>query len=193
MIRTMLIAACMSAVLAIGQAKAATYQWNFEDVLGSGTVNGLLHLADDNDGTFSASSVTVTSDPSGFLNSELTELALGANFAETSTLNTFTVSGGEIVDALFASIVPVSDPGASGPDSGVTLIFNPAFNAGIGTPSLLSNVGRTDNAFFPALPTFTRVSAVPLPASLWLLLSALAGFSLIARLRPRRTEALQPA
>jgi hypothetical protein len=189
----MLIAAIIGAALLAGQASATTYAWSFDgfardgnDIIGDTTISGFLELEAGGDGSFAATSVTVTSDPSGFLNSELTTLALGSNFAETASLNRFTVSGGEIVDALFTSNVLVSNPNSFGPDSGVSLFFNAAFNQGVGTPSFLSNVGRSSTAFRASLPNFSQVSAVPLPAGFWFLLSALAVFRLVAWRRTQR-------
>lgn len=196
MLRNIAIVALIFSGLLAGQANATTFHWSFDGfarntdgIIGNRTISGLLELAGDGDGTFAATSVKVTSDSSEFLNLSLSTLAMETNFAETSFINRFTVLDGEIVDGAFTSEVRVN--GVSGADSGLLLVFAPdAFlPIGIGVPTLLSNVGRSDTAFgSTSLPTFSQVSAVPLPAGFWLLVSALAGLGMAARYLTRDTE-----
>ena len=163
--------ACLSAVvvaaltLAASQAQAVTVAFSFNSSPDwsnrSGTVTGLIYGLID-DATSAATDVTLTSYPA-----TLGSFPSDDIFAWPSifvSFNTFTLSGGVVVDATFL----LSDPATQA--LGINFVYNQLRN---GSATLANNAGL-------AGVTFSSV-VVPEPASL-----AVFGFGLVALSSVRR-------
>jgi hypothetical protein len=154
-------------------ASAATFNFSFSNLQGpvSGTVEGLIELPD-GDGTFSATSVIVTSAPAAL--GYTLPFDVFANY-QNVIANSFTVSGGAITDSSFFA-QDFSSSAALG------ISFFPEFDFG----NILSTF--LDNSLFSGVQdandstlTFTPVpTAVPEPAAVLGLLS-IAGVGLLSK------------
>jgi hypothetical protein len=93
---------CQAAALALALSASAqasqTFNFTFSDLNGffdgTSSVSGQIILTGDGDGTFAASSVTITHAPASFLNTTFNSTY---NFANAASINIFTVINGNIV------------------------------------------------------------------------------------------------
>lgn len=157
-----------------GNGEAAVYSFSFSNVSGpvSGTVSGLITLPD-GDGTFPATSFTVTSGPA----------ALGYTYPfdamvtmPSSILNSFTVVGGNI-DPILSTF------GRQGASNAVTLNFLTigTLLTPIGGPTALSGVvDLTDSTL-----NYSNASTVPESGSYLGLLVGLFSSGIVMRHRRR--------
>jgi hypothetical protein len=160
-------------------AYAVVYDFTFDNVInGGGTVDGMLTLPSSADGTYSASSVIVTSNTAGF--------GLG-QYLGTARSNSFTISGGNITNANFI----VFGIDNSSPDVVCcSLQLNNNFltgtlEGGLADLSALVRNEPADVLTFTMAPT----SATPLPAGLPLFATGLGALGLLGWFRKRKVRA----
>ena len=163
MIRKLVLAAGIAAFAA--PATAATYNFSFSNDDGgtAGTVSGTIELGD-GDGVFAALAV--------FLNAFPAALGLGAAPVDTNATsagtNSFTVAGGQVTDADYFGLIDGST--ALALNSQGSTFLDKSGEAGFGATGVQDLDGST-----------LSISAVPLPASMPLLLAAFGGIALMRR------------
>jgi hypothetical protein len=169
-----------TALLSASQAKAALFNYEFINVNGavSGTVKGGITLPD-GDGTFAASLVTIDSYPAS--------LGLGATpisiLAVDTTINSFTVGGGQILFSEFFGFINADTVLALSEPVFCNATFLDAFNAAnCGETGVLDSASST-LSFSPA------AASVPGPLPL---LGAAAAFAHSRRMRARLRDGSHP-
>ncbi len=162
--------------ISVASAGTATYSFSFDNVDGTvgGTVSGTFELAD-GDGSFAPTSFIVDTAPAALGYSLALDFLDPGNGFSNLISNTFTVAGGLITNATF---------GATNATEGILIDATGTFGFSlmniIGTANITTGVLDNDSTTL----SFDRVSAVPLPASMPLLLAGL-GAVTIARRRKK--------
>ena len=168
--KTLLAAALFALAGAAAQAATFTFSFDNEDGAVAGTVSGTIVLPD-GDGTFAATSVSIDAFPSGLGIGAAPVDALRSGFIE----NTFTVVSGAISDALFFGLI----------NGGTALSLDADFASGSSflDASYAGNFGATGvrDADSSTLRFSAVGAAIPLPASLPLVLAGLGGLALLRR------------
>lgn len=164
MFKSLSIAATLAlGLLVSGPAAAIDFNFSFTNVgngSGTATVTGIIRgLAE---GTGNATSVEVLINGDGF--------GLG-EFVGNPVVNSWTVTSGEITDFSFQSIGIFNSPPANTSD----ILQFESGRAGLAAGTGSVTLGDASN------PVFTAVTAIPLPAAGWLLISALAGLAVARR------------
>lgn len=168
------LAAAMLALMIAVPADAATLDFNFSftgTFQSEGLVTGIIRGLTDN-ATSSASSVEVLTAAGGF--------GMGEYVLPTSIViyNTFTVTSGAITDWAFSAF-----EGGSVPSNNCCSLafFSQSFLRSSSAAGLSPNRSLTVLTEVPGLAFTPAVSAVPLPAGGWLLLTGLAGVAALKR------------
>ena len=175
-----------------GSASALSFRFEFSGSEfvqgGNGSFSVLVEGLSDNTANQAASSVTIESfifgDGSAGNLSLLPEGPVATSWTNVGD-NSFTVSGGVVTAYDFDSLTPVA---VGLPRSNLLFRADPAnaiFPDGLLTVTDSTNASVFD-LFASATPTISSVSAVPLPAPILMLLSALAGLGILARAKGRR-------